>query len=48
MVRKHILLKNEIEMIQKVLKEEVYPIKEYKFELVKRLEKLKMEWYKSK
>lgn len=46
--RKHILLKNEIEMIQLTLKKEVYPSEEYILRLVERLEKLKRKWYKIK
>ena len=48
MKRKHILLKNEIEMLQIILREEGYPSKDYKEELVGRLEELKKEWYKVK
>jgi len=45
-MRKHILLKNEIEMIQIVLKEEGYPTKECRENLANRLEDLKKLWYK--
>ena len=46
--RKHILLKNEIEMLQLILRKEVFPIKSYRLKLADRLEKLKREWYKVK
>ena len=46
--RKHPLLKNEIEMLQIILKEEGYPKKEYKLKLARNLENLKREWYKVK
>ena len=45
--RKHTLLKNEIEMLQLILKNEVYPIEKYRLKLADRLEKLKEEWYSS-
>ncbi len=48
MKRKHILLKNEIEMIQRILKEETFPISSYRVKLVDRLEELKRTWYKVK
>ena len=48
MKRKHPLLKNEIEMIQIVLREEGFPTKEYRLKLVERLEELKGKWYKNK
>jgi hypothetical protein len=46
--RKHILLKNEIEMIQNILCENVYPRQNYKIELANRLSELKIKWYKGK
>ena len=46
--RKHILLKNEIEMLQMLLREEGFPSQEYKLELANRLEELKKLWYKTK
>jgi len=46
--RKHPLLKNEIEMIQKTLSNEVYPAEFYIKHLIKQLQELKQEWYKSK
>ena len=46
MKRKHILLKNEIEMIQIILREQGFPIKKYRLELANRLEELKKLWYK--
>ena len=46
MKRKYPLLKNEIEMIQIVLIEEVFPTKEYRLKLADNLEKLKGMWYK--
>ena len=46
--RKHHLLKNEIEMLQIILKEEGYPTKECKLNLAEKLENLKGEWYKVK
>ncbi len=48
MTRKHILLKNEIEMLQIILREEGYPTKEYKLKLANHLEELKKLWYKTK
>jgi len=48
MKRKHHLLKNEIEMLQMILKEEVFPIKDYRIKLVNQLENLKKDWYKVK
>lgn len=47
-MRKKILLRNEIEMLQIILKEEGFPTKEYKLELAERLEELKIKWYKVK
>ena len=44
--RKKILLKNEIEMLQMVLREEAFPTEEYRLKLVNRLEDLKKLWYK--
>ena len=46
--RKHPLLKNEIEMIKLVLLKRVFPRKEYIEDLIKQLDELKQEWYKSK
>ncbi len=46
--RKHHLLKNEIEMLQIILREEGYPTQEYKLKLAEKLENLKKEWYKVK
>jgi len=46
--RKHILLKNEIEILQMILKEEAYPTREYKLKLSNRLESLKRKWYNVK
>ena len=43
---KHILLRNEIEMIQIVLREEGFPTQEYRLELANKLEELKKLWYK--
>jgi len=48
MKRKHILLKNEIEMMQIILREEGFPTREYRLKLAERLEKLKRLWYKVK
>lgn len=48
MSRKNPLLKNEIEMIQIILREEGYPTKEYRENLADKLEDLKKLWYKSK
>ena len=48
MKRKHILLKNEIEMIQIILREEGFPTKEYRLKLAEKLEELKKLWYKVK
>lgn len=48
MKRKHILLKNEITMIQKVLRDLSYPTEEYCEHLANKLEELKREWYKVK
>ncbi len=45
---KKILLRNEIEMIQIILREEGYPIKEYREKLADKLENLKKLWYKVK
>ncbi len=42
------LLKNEIEMLQIILREEGYPTREYKLKLAEKLENLKCEWYKVK
>ena len=46
--RKHILLKNEIKMIQSVLEGKVYPTDECISGLINRLEELKKAWYKVK
>lgn len=46
MKRKKALLKNEIEMLQFVLREEGYPTKEYRLKLADKLEDLKKELYK--
>ena len=47
-MRKKILLRNEIEMLQIILREEGFPTKEYRLELAKKLEELKIKWYKVK
>lgn len=47
-MRKRILLKNEIEMLQIILREEGFPTQEYRLKLVQRLEELKSKWYKVK
>lgn len=46
--RKHILLKNEIELIQDALLKKCFLKAERIQELIWRLEELKKEWYKSK
>lgn len=46
--RKHPLLKNEIEIIQKTLSGKCYPSDEYILKVVERLEDLKRTWYKSR
>jgi len=46
--RKHILLRNEIEMLQIILEDRAFPTEEYRFRLIKRLEELKGLWYKVK
>ena len=46
--RNKLLLKNEIEMLQIILREEGYPTKEYKLKLANNLENLKRKWYKVK
>jgi hypothetical protein len=48
MKRKHILLKNEIDNLQKIVREEIYVADFYKDNLVERLEELKRKWYKVK
>jgi len=48
MKRKNPLLKNEIEMIQIVLRNEGFPTEEYRLKLANNLEQLKREWYKVK
>jgi len=48
MKRKHILLKNEIELIQMTLKGEVFPTEFHIEKLVNNLENLKRAWYKVK
>lgn len=48
MRRKHILLRNEIELLQGFLKGEVYPADFWKNKLVEQLEELKCKWYKVK
>ena len=45
---KHNLFRNEIEMLQIILREEGYPTREYKLKLCDKLENLKKEWYKVK
>ncbi len=35
-------------MLQMILKEEVFPIKDYRIKLVNQLENLKKDWYKVK
>jgi hypothetical protein len=47
-MRKHILLKNEIEMLQIILRKEGFPTDEYREKLAERLEELKRKWYKIK
>jgi len=47
-MRKHILLRNEIEMIQLILKGKVFPTINYRIRLIKKLEELKGKWYKVK
>jgi len=47
-MRKKPLLRNEIEMLQLILKDKVFPTGEYRLKLVKRLEELKRRWYKLK
>lgn len=44
--RKHILLKNEIEMLQIILEEKGFPTKECRLRLSNKLEELKDLWYK--
>jgi len=44
--RKRPLLKNEIEMLQLILEDKVFPTEKYRLKLVKRLEELKGLWYK--
>jgi hypothetical protein len=46
--RKHILLKNEINNLQKIVKGEIFVADFYKDNLVERLEELKSKWYKVK
>ena len=48
MKRKRPLLKNEIEMIQIILRKEGYPTDKYRERLAGRLEDLKELWYKVK
>lgn len=48
MKRKHILLRNEIELLQKTLAGEVYPADFWKQKLIEQLEELKCKWYKVK
>jgi hypothetical protein len=48
MKRKHILLRNEIELLQKFLAGEVYPADFWKKKLIEQLEELKCKWYKVK
>jgi hypothetical protein len=48
MKRKHILLRTEIELLQKCLMEEVYPAMFWRKKLVEQLEELKCKWYKVK
>jgi len=45
--RKHILLKNEITMLQDIVANEVFPILECRVSLIRRLQELKEEWYYS-
>jgi len=44
--RKHILLKNEIIMLQNILMVGVSPTTEYRAKLSGKLEELKRRWYK--
>ena len=46
--RKHYLWRNEIEMLQIILREEGFPTKECRLKLAEKLENLKREWYKVK
>jgi len=48
MRRKHILLRNEIEMLQIILEDKAFPTKRYRMRLVVKLEDLKKLWYKVK
>lgn len=48
MKRKHILLRNEIELLQETLAGNVYPAEFWKKEIIERLEELKCKWYKVK
>ena len=46
--QKHYLLKNEIEILQDILREKFYPAEWYKIKLFEKLENLKAEWYNVK
>jgi len=48
MARKHPLLRNEIEMLQLILEDRVFPTPSYRLKLVYQLEELKKRWYKVK
>ena len=48
MKRKHILLRNEIDNLQRIIKGEIYPADFYIENLINRLENLKKKWYKVK
>ena len=48
MRRKHILLKNEIDDLQSIVKGEIFVADFYKSNLVKKLEELKRKWYNVK
>lgn len=48
MKRKHILLKNEIDNLQRIVMGEIYVADFYRKNLIERLEELKCRWYKVK
>lgn len=48
MKRKHILLRNEIELLQKTLAGNAYPVDFWRKKIIERLEELKCKWYKVK
>jgi hypothetical protein len=47
-MKKHLLLRNEIEMLQLILQDKVFPSPKCRIELVVKLEDLKKKWYKVK